>query len=48
MYKYYWFTFADGYKVCARGFSSQELEIEEQKHGKLILKENADGTENER
>ena len=31
MYKYYWFTFADGYKVCARGFSSQELEIEEQK-----------------
>ena len=42
MYKYYWFTFADGYKVCARGFSNQELEIEEQKHGKLILKEDAD------
>lgn len=22
--KWYWFTFADGYQVCARGMSSQE------------------------
>ena len=36
MHKYYWFTFADGYTVCTRGFSSQELKVEELKHGKLI------------
>jgi hypothetical protein len=39
--KYYWFTFADGYSVCARGFSNQELRVEESKHGKLVKKENA-------
>ena len=36
MNKYYWFTFADGYSVCVRGFSKQELAVEESKHGKLI------------
>ena len=36
--KYFWFTFADGYSVCVRGFSKQELAIEEQKHGKLLRK----------
>ena len=39
MNNYYWFTFADGYSVCARGFSKQELKIETLKHGKLISKE---------
>lgn len=39
--KYYWFTFADGYRVCTRGFSKQELQAEENKHGKLIKKEGA-------
>jgi hypothetical protein len=38
MDKFYWFLFADGYRVCVRGFSKQELRIEEQKHGKLIEK----------
>ena len=36
--KYYWFTFADGYSVCVRGFSKQELRVEENKHGKLLRK----------
>jgi hypothetical protein len=39
MNKYYWFTFADGYSVCVKGFSKQELRVEENKHGKLIKKE---------
>ena len=34
--KYYWFTFIDGYSVCVRGFSKQELRVEENKHGKLL------------
>ena len=38
---YYWFTFEDGYQVCVRGFSKQELKRETQKHGKLIKKEAA-------
>ena len=36
--KYYWFTFTDGYSVCVRGFSKQELRVEENKHGKLLRK----------
>ena len=36
--KYYWFTFADGYSVYSRGFSKQELRVEENKHGKLLRK----------
>ena len=39
MIKYYWFTFADGYRVCARGFSRHELSVEERNHGKLVKKE---------
>lgn len=39
MVKYYWFTFADGYRECARGFSKLELSVEERKHGKLVKKE---------
>lgn len=39
MNKYYWFTFTDGYRCCVRGFSKQELAVEEKKHGKLIKKE---------
>jgi hypothetical protein len=39
MAKYFWFTFADGYRVCVRGFSKQELKVEESKHGKMIAKE---------
>ena len=35
---YYWFTFEDGYRVCVRGFSKQELAVEESKHGKLVSK----------
>jgi hypothetical protein len=38
MSKYYWFTFEDGYRVCARGFSRQEIAVEESKHGKLVSK----------
>lgn len=33
---YNWYYFADGYYVCARGFSSNELKVEEQKHGSLV------------
>lgn len=36
MKKYYWYTFADGYNCCVVGFSKQELEIEVQKHGKVV------------
>jgi hypothetical protein len=35
--KFYWFTFSDGYRVCVRGFSKQEMAIEVQKHGKLVF-----------
>ena len=35
---YYWFIFADGYRVCAKGFSTNELKAEENKHGKLLTK----------
>ena len=37
----YWFIFTDGYEVCTRGLSKQELRVEERKHGKLIAKEKA-------
>lgn len=36
--KFYWFTFADGYKLCAAGLSAQERKVEERKHGKLMNK----------
>ena len=38
---FYWFEFEDGYKCCVKGFSKQELKIEEQKHGKVVKKEKA-------
>ena len=38
---YYWFTFEDGYSVCVRGFSKQEMRVEIRKHGKLVSKERA-------
>ncbi len=36
--KWYWYVFADGYRVCVRGFSAHERKVEESKHGKLISK----------
>lgn len=36
--KFHWFLFTDGYTVCTRGFSKQELKRAEQQHGKLIKK----------
>jgi len=41
MVKYYWFIFEDGYICCVRGFSEQELNVEIQKHGSLIVKHRA-------
>lgn len=38
---FYWFTFEDGYRCCARGFSAQERRCEEGKHGKIISKTEA-------
>ena len=35
---FYWFTFEDGYRCCARGFSAHELRVEQAKHGKLLSK----------
>jgi hypothetical protein len=35
---YYWFTFEDGYSVCVKGFSKQEMSVEVAKHGKLVKK----------
>ena len=32
------FRFADGYECVAKGFSPQELRVEEDKHGKLLSK----------
>ena len=40
---WYWYYFEDGYKVCVRGFSRQELKVEVRKHGKLIKKYIAGG-----
>jgi hypothetical protein len=31
-----WYVFADGYRVCVRGFSKNELAWEERAHGKCI------------
>lgn len=35
---FYWFTFEDGYEVCCKGFSKQEMRVEVRKHGKVISK----------
>lgn len=36
MDKFYWFTFADGYRECVRGYSRLELKHMERKHGKVV------------
>ena len=36
MKKFSWYTFEDGYRVCVRGFSAQEMRVEVRKHGKLV------------
>lgn len=36
--KWYWFIFADGYKVCCRGMDKSERAAEERRHGKLLYK----------
>ena len=36
--KWYWYVFADGYRVCVRGMSAHEKKVEESEHGKLISK----------
>ena len=41
MTMFYWFEFADGYRCCVKGFSKQELRVEESKHGKVVKKEKA-------
>lgn len=33
---WYWYTFEDGYQVCVRGMSKNELAWEEKRHGALI------------
>ncbi len=33
---FYWFTFADGYRVCVRGFDRVEMQHMVREHGKLI------------
>lgn len=38
---FYWYTFEDGYSTCVKGFSKQELRVEEHKHGKVVKKERA-------
>ncbi len=35
---FYRFTFSDGYVAICRGYSRQELRVEERKHGKLLSK----------
>ena len=35
---FYWYTFADGYRCCVRGFDRVELRAAERKHGKLVNK----------
>ena len=35
---FYWYTFEDGYAVCVKGFSKNELIRETRKHGCLVSK----------
>ena len=37
-FKYYWFTFEDGYSTCTRGFDRIEMQHMVLKHGRLISK----------
>ena len=41
MAEFYWYTFADGYRECTRGYSKAEMLRMERKHGKLVRKEAA-------
>lgn len=34
--KFFWWTFADGYSCCVRGFSGHELFAEVGKHGAVV------------
>jgi hypothetical protein len=36
---FYWFTFADGYCECVRGYDRVEKKHMEMKHGKIVRKE---------
>ena len=36
---FYWHTFADGYRVCVKGFSAAELKRMVYTHGPLVSKD---------
>lgn len=36
MKKFYWYTFADGYRFCAGKLSAHEKNVEVAKHGNLL------------
>lgn len=38
-----WYKFADGYQCCVKGMSKTELYWEQQKHGKLVSIQQAQG-----
>ena len=33
---FYWYNFADGYRMCARKLSAHEKKVEVAKHGNLL------------
>lgn len=35
---FYWFTFADGYSECTRGYDRTEKKAMERAHGKIVSK----------
>lgn len=37
--KFYWWTFADGYRTCCAGFDRVEMMHEVERHGELVCKE---------
>lgn len=36
--QFYWYEFADGYRICCAGFSVAELRREVLKHGAILSK----------
>lgn len=38
--KYYWYEFTDGYSLCVRGLSKQELRVEESEKVVMYWNEN--------
>ena len=38
MKRWYWFTFADGYRECCAGYDRIEKMHAERKHGKIVSK----------